>query len=278
MHKPVLVTGASSGIGEATAVHLARKGFKVFAGARRAEKLKTLSGLGDGRIIPITLDVTNEQSIKDAMLEIADCGQPLYGLVNNAGISVIGPVEQVALAEWRRLYETNVFGVVALSQAVLPQMRAAGVGRIINIGSVSGRIVAPFFGPYGSSKHAIEGVTDGLRRELKHHGVKVSLIRPGFIDTPFGAQEQHSLGTYEKDAQPYAKQIEIFKSWHARGHPNAPGPMIVAETVCDALTSQRPHSRYTVPSRYIGYLMLRNLFPSAVVDRVFERMTGLDKL
>ena len=198
--------------------------------------------------------------------------------MNNAGIPVVGPVEQAPLDEWRRLYETNVFGVVAMAQAVLPQMREAGVGRIVNIGSVAGRIVAPFFGPYASSKHAVEGINDGLRRELKPHGVKVSLVRPGFINTPFGEPEQAALALYETPDQPYAKQLEIFRAWHAQGHPNAPGPMIVAEKVHHALTAERPHSRYTVPANYIVYLMLRNLLPSALVDRIFEKTNGLDKL
>lgn len=278
MHKPVLVTGASSGIGEAIAVHLAHKGFKVFAGARRIEKLQSLSGMGGGQITPVALDVTDKASIETAMSQIAENGQPLYGLVNNAGISLVGPVERTDLDEWRQLYETNVFGIVAMVQAALPQMREAGKGRIVNIGSVGGRIVAPFFGPYASSKHAVEGVSDGLRRELKYHGVKVSLVRPGFINTPFGEQEQESLSRYEAEGEPYAEQVRVFREWHGKGHPAAPGPMIVAEKVHHALTTEKPHSRYTVPSSYIGYLMLRNLMPSALVDRVFERTTGLDKL
>lgn len=278
MHKPVLVTGASSGIGEATAVHLAHKGFKVYAAARSVDKLKTLAGLGGGGIEPLEMDVTDEGSIERALGVIGEAGETLFGLVNNAGVSVMGPIEQVPGNEWRRLYETNVFGVVNVMQAVLPQMRQAGAGRIVNIGSVAGRIVAPFFGVYGSSKHAIEGLTDALRRELKPHGVKVSLIRPGFINTPFGEQEQESLSAYLNEDQPYLKQLEIFKAWHVKGHPNAKPPIIVAEKVHHALTAEHPHSRYTVPARFVPYLMMRNLLPSALVDRVFERTIGLNKL
>jgi len=278
LHKPVLVTGASSGIGEATAVHLAHKGFKVYAAARSVDKLKTLAGLGGGGIEPLEMDVTDEGSIERALGVIGEAGETLFGLVNNAGVSVMGPIEQVPGNEWRRLYETNVFGVVNVMQAVLPQMRQAGAGRIVNIGSVAGRIVAPFFGVYGSSKHAIEGLTDALRRELKPHGVKVSLIRPGFINTPFGEQEQESLSAYLNEDQPYLKQLEIFKAWHVKGHPNAKPPIIVAEKVHHALTAEHPHSRYTVPARFVPYLMMRNLLPSALVDRVFERTIGLNKL
>ena len=211
MNKPILITGASSGIGEATAVHLAHKGFKVFAAARRLEKLKTLAGLGHGRITPVAMDVTDQGSVASAMAEIEAAGQPLFGLINNAGVSVVGPVEEVSADEWRRVYETNVFGVVNVTRAVLPQMRAAGVGRIVNVGSVAGRIVAPFFGVYASSKHAVEGLTDAMRRELKFHGIKVSLIRPGFINTPFGEQEQESILPYLGEGKTYDRQLKVFK-------------------------------------------------------------------
>ena len=275
MHQSILVTGASSGIGEATAIHLAHKGFRVFAAARRLEKLQPLSGLGGGRITPIAMDVTDETSIANAFDEIAREGGVLYGLVNNAGVSVMGPIERVPLEEWRRQYETNVFGLVNVTRAFLPQMRMAGRGRIVNIGSVAGKIAAPFQGVYASSKHAVEGLSDALRRELAPHGVKVSVIRPGFINTPFGDQEQEALGQYTSAGEPYAEQVRIFKAWHGRGHPNAPSPMVVAEAVHHALTADRPNSRYTVPSKMLDALALRNLLPSAITDRIFERATGL---
>lgn len=277
MYKSVLVTGASSGIGEATAIYLSHKGFQVFAAARRLEKLKVLSGLGGGGITPIAMDVTSEASIQDALAEISGKGATLYGLVNNAGVSVMGPIESTPLSEWRRQYETNVFGLVSVTQAVLPQMRNAGQGRIVNIGSVAGRIAAPFQGVYASSKHAVEGLTDALRREVLSHGIKVSLVRPGFINTPFGEQEQEALDKYTGDENPYSEQVKIFKAWHHKGHPNAPGPMVVAEAVHHALTADRPNSRYTAPKKMLGSLGLRNTMPSAVTDRIFERVTGLDK-
>ncbi|WP_425408885.1 SDR family oxidoreductase [Hyphococcus sp.] len=275
MHQSVLVTGASSGIGEATAVHLAHKGFRVFAAARRIEKLNALKALGGGKITPVALDVTDDASIKTALAEIENAGAVLYGLVNNAGVSVMGPVELVSSDEWRRQFETNVFGLVAVTRAVLPQMRGAGRGRIVNIGSIAGRIAAPFQGVYASSKHAVEGLSDSLRRELAPHGVKVSVVRPGFINTPFGHQEQEALERFENEG-PYADQVKTFKAWHARGHPSAPGPSVVAEAVHNALTAQRPHSRYTAPPKMLGALAMRNLFPSAVTDRIFERVNGLN--
>ncbi len=277
MYKSVLVTGASSGIGEATAIHLAHKGFHVYAAARSFEKLKTLDGLGGGRITPLAMDVTDEASIAKVMEEISAKGTELYGLVNNAGVSVMGPIEQVPPADWRRQYETNVFGLVNVTRAVLPQMRAAGRGRIVNIGSLAGRIAAPFQGVYASSKHAVEGLSDALRRELVPHGVKVSVVRPGFINTPFGAQEQEELEQYTGEGQPYAEQVKIFKAWHAKGHPNGEGPIVVAEAIHHALTADRPNSRYTVPKKMLGFLMLRNLAPSVLTDWIFMRVTGLNQ-
>ena len=249
MYRSVLVTGASSGIGEATAVHLAHQGFHVYAAARRMEKLEELSALGSGRISPLSLDVTDEQSIANALSKLKEQGVTLYGLVNNAGVSMMGPVERVSDADWRRQFDTNVFGLMNMTRAVLPQMRKAGKGRIVNIGSVAGRIVAPFMGVYGASKHAVEGLSDGLRRELAPHGIKVSVIRPGFINTPFGEQEQAELARYIGDDEPYAEQLKIFKAWHVNAHPNGGSPMVVAEAVHDALTAEKPHSRYTVPKK-----------------------------
>ena len=276
MHQSVLITGASSGIGEACAVHLAHKGFRVYAAARRAEKLRELEGIAGGRITPLALDVTVEASVKNAMARIAEDGSTLFGLVNNAGISVMGPIEDTSIDDWRRQYETNVFGLVRMTQAVLPQMREAGRGRIVNIGSVAGRIAAPFQGVYASSKHALEGLTDSLRREVAPFGVKVSLVRPGFINTPFGAHEQEALQKHVDADGPYADAVHSFKLWHAKGHPTAPGPSVVAEAVHAALTAEHPHSRYSAPFRIVGSLILRNILPSAVTDRILARVFGLD--
>lgn len=275
MHRPVLVTGASSGIGEATAVTLARAGFRVYAAARRVEKLKAIEGLGEGRIAALALDVTDAASIDAAMARIAADGAALYGLVNNAGVSVTGPIEEVALDDWRTQFETNVIGVVAMTKAVLPGMRAARSGRIVNIGSVSGRLAAPFMGAYAASKHALEGLTDSLRREVAPFGVKVSLIRPGFIHTPFGGPEQEGFARYIGEGHPYSERVAAFKAWHARGHPNGAPPGVVAEVVLKAVTAARPFSRYTVPARFVAPLMLRNLLPSAIVDPIFATVTGV---
>lgn len=275
MYKPVLVTGASSGIGEAAAVALARKGFRVFAAARRLEKLKSLEGLGQGGITGLAFDVTDEGSIDAAFARIEQDAGPVYGVVNNAGVSVMGPLEEVPTNEWRRQFETNVFGVVAVCQRALPAMREARAGRIVNVGSLAGRIAAPFQGAYSSSKHALEGLTDALRREVEPFGIKVSLIRPGFANTLFGEQEQEGLARYAGDGHPYAAWVEKMKAWHAKGHPSGAAPMDVAETIVKAMSAERPNSRYTVPANNIPSLMLRNTMPSALVDRLFARIIGV---
>ncbi len=276
MYQSILITGASSGIGEECAVYLAHKGFRVFAAARRLDKLKELTAVGSGRITPVEMDVTDEASVAAALKFIGGEAGALYGLVNNAGVSVMGPLERVPLAEWRRQYETNVFGLVTVTQAVLPQMREAGRGRIVNIGSLAGRIASPFQGVYASSKHAVEGLSDALRRELVPHGIKVSVVRPGFINTSFGHQEQDSLDRYAGDPV-YGEQLETFKAWHAKGHPTAPSPVVVAEAVHHALTSEEPKSRYTAPPNMTYALALRNFLPSALTDRILERVNGLEK-
>lgn len=276
MHQSVLVTGASSGIGEEAAVFLAHKGFRVFAAARRIDRLKELNAVGAGRITPLQMDVTDENSIADALAKIAEDGAPLYGLVNNAGASAMGPVEKLPLSEWRAAFETNVFGLVAVTQAVLPQMRAAGRGRIVNIGSLTGRIASPFQGAYAGTKHAVEGVSDSLRRELVPYGIKVSVIRPGAINTPFGKHEAEMLEEYEND-DVYGDQVKTFKAWFSKQHPNAPSPVVVAEAIHHALTAETPHSRYTAPFTMSYALALRNVLPSAVTDRILERVNGLGK-
>lgn len=274
MYKPILVTGASSGIGEATAILLAQKGFKVFAAARRVDRLKALEGLQGGRITAVSLDVADEASVANAVASINEAAGPLFGLVNNAGVSVTGPAEVLSAEAWRRQFDTNVFGLMNVTRAVLPQMRAQRFGRIVNVGSVAGRIAAPFMAPYAASKHAVEGLSDSMRRELAPFCIRVVVIRPGFIRTEFGEQEQEGLSAFAGPDNPYAADIQVFRQWHAKGHPNGAPPSVVAGMIAEAMTADRPHSRYTAPTRYIPSLMMRNLLPSAVVDRVFDRVIG----
>ncbi|HVF10558.1 MAG TPA: SDR family NAD(P)-dependent oxidoreductase, partial [Abditibacteriaceae bacterium] len=184
MSRPaVLVTGASTGIGAACALHLDEIGFQVFAGVRQAAAGLELRDKAANRLTPLMLDITSTASIAEAVGTIqAATGGVLHGLVNNAGIVVAGPLEYVPVEEVRRQLEINVVGQVAVTQGVLPLLRA-GRGRIVNIGSISGRSALPFMGPYSASKFALEAITDALRVALRPWQIRVSIIEPGAVAT-----------------------------------------------------------------------------------------------
>ncbi|MEM8936991.1 MAG: SDR family oxidoreductase [Pseudomonadota bacterium] len=273
MHKAVLVTGASSGIGEATTLELAHKGFRVFAAARSEAKLAAFKGLAGDRITPLAMDVTDEASIAAAFSTIAaDCGG-LFGIVNNAGVSVTGPAETAPLDEWRRQFETNVFGVMNVVRAAAPHMRAAGSGRIVIVGSITGRLAPPFMGVYAASKHALEGLADSLRLELKPFGVSVSLVRPGFTNTPFAAQEQAGLEPHTRDGEPYAAAAGAFKRWHGDQHSNGLAPTRIAELIHRALTDSKPRARYTAPRNLQALSVFHHLAPYRLGDLMMDRAT-----
>ena len=267
----VLVTGAGSGIGRACALMLAREGLHVTVAGRRLGPLEAVAAAAPNIDVAV-MDVTDEASVGRAVV----AATPVGAVVNNAGVSVMGALEAVPLDEWRRQFETNVFGVATVCRAVLPQMRQRGRGRIVNMGSVAGRLAAPFMGTYAASKHALEGLTDALRREVSGQGIEVVLVRPGFVDTPFGAQEQESLRAHRHDA--YATAHDRFATWHReKGHAASPSPDIVAEAVLHALTDARPKDRYTAPPKARRQVAMRNLLPARLVDRMVARTIGIDR-
>lgn len=265
----VLITGAGTGIGRACTLYLAEEGFHIIAAGRRTEPLEALHQERPGLVEVVSLDVTDPASVEAAVAKIS----PVDHLVNNAGVSVMGPIEAIPLDEWRRQFEVNVFGVANMCRAVLPQMRQRGEGRIVNIGSVTGRLVPPFMGCYGASKHALEGLTDALRREVTPFGIEVSLVRSGFVKTSFGEQEQASL---EKHLTPaYEQAQKRFMAWHERsGHKTAPDPIVVAREVEKALTAARPKTRYACPPQARQILLQRALLPARLIDRRLARITG----
>lgn len=265
----VLITGAGTGIGRACALYLAEEGFHIIAAGRREEPLAALEKERPGQIIGVTLDVTDNASIEAAIAKVS----PVDHLVNNAGVSVMGPVEAISTEEWRRQFEVNVFGVANMIRAVLPQMRQRGTGRIVQIGSVTGRVVPPFMGCYGASKHALEGMTDALRREVADQGIHVSLVRSGFVNTDFGTQEQESLQQHRHPA--YDAKLGRFASWHHdKGHKVAPDPVVVARAVERALTDSVPKTRYACPAQAQRFLLLRNVLPARWVDGIIAGTTG----
>lgn len=270
-HGNLLITGASTGIGLACAARLAALGYRVFAGVRSVGAADAVRGLAPN-LVPVMLDVGEPASIGAALAALE--GEPLAGLVNNAGIAVIGPVELVPLNEWRRQYEVNLFGVVAVTQACLPHLRRSA-GRIVNMGSIAGRSALPGSAAYDSSKFALEGLSDALRLELRPFGISVSLIEPGAIATPIW---EKTLADFDRQSLEFATDIratysdllarirdEIVKS---AGH--GLSAKAVADAVTHAMTASRPRTRYVV-GRDARLALLLNLLPDRVKDWLILR-------
>jgi NAD(P)-dependent dehydrogenase (short-subunit alcohol dehydrogenase family) len=272
----VLVTGSGKGIGAAVTERLAELGFYVFAGIRRAADRDRVRATHPEHVQPIMLDVADEASIAAAAREIAGSlgNRRLAGLVNNAGIAVAGPLEFLPVAELRRQLEINVIGQLAVTQAVLPLLRSAR-GRIVNIGSISGRSALPLTGAYAASKFALEALTDALRVELMPAGIEVSIIEPGVIATPIWETSlQHAdalLQTMPKAGFEYYGRIinavrERARAGGTRGLP----ARVVADAVVHALTARRPRTRYLV-GRDARLRMIFQRLPDRVRDRLIAR-------
>lgn len=256
----IFVTGASSGIGHACALRCAQLGYTVFAGMRRLEDDHSFDALPN--VTLVKLDVTEPQSIADTLALLGDA--PLAGLINNAGVGVAGPVELVPIGDWRRQFEVNVLGLVAVTQAFLPMLRS-GTGRIINIGSIAGRSALPASGPYDASKFAVEAITDCLRMEVRTLGVKVSLIEPGSVATPIWAKTRSELEAIREQAPPhlyapYAPLMAGVRAEIERSARNAIPIVKVVQAVEHALVAARPKTRYVVGSDARLFLLL-NLLP-----------------
>ncbi len=267
MTKTVLVTGASAGIGYAASELLLNRGWKVFAGARRLEKMKPLEALG---ATLLRLDVTDEASLREAAAAVT-AGGGLCALVNNAGYGAHGAVEDVPLSEARRQFEVNLFGLARLTQLLLPHLRARGGGRIINISSVAGKVGMPTGGWYHASKHALEAYSDALRLETARFGIRVTLVEPGPIKTEWDDTALVNLNKYS-GAGAYAPLVErLTKKFRAGYRGGAPGPEKVAAVILKALESPRPAARYAVPFKASLILFARWLLPDAVWDLAIRR-------
>lgn len=270
----VIVTGASSGIGEATARRLVRGGVKVVISARRQERLDALARELDASgtaVLAVAGDVTSDADRRRLVeATLAKFGR-IDGLVNNAGYGTRGPLEIVPVEAIRRNFETNVFSLVALTQLVLPTMRAQGTGCVVNIGSVAGRIARPLSSVYDSTKHALEALTDGLRGELEPFGVRVTLIRPGYIVTEFVSAADAASDVILAQAGPYEPFLAGFRVGYKKLRRVAGAPDDIARCVEHALTSANPPPRYTAPFHAKIFLLLKWLLP----DRVFARIVRL---
>jgi NAD(P)-dependent dehydrogenase (short-subunit alcohol dehydrogenase family) len=264
--RPVLITGCSTGIGRATAERLAADGWNVHATARRPESIEELAGKGC-RIH--ALDVTDEHSMEKAV-EAVEADGPVGALVNNAGYSQSGAIETVPMESVRRQFETNVFGLLRMCQLVLPAMRGAGSGRIVNLSSMGGKLTFPGGGIYHATKHAVEALSDALRFEVKNFGVDVVVIEPGLIITEFGQTAAGSI--VELDHGPYAKFNQDVATVTANAYTGpmarfGAGPEAVAAKISKAITARRPSTRYKVtPSAGVMMGMRR-----AMTDRMWDR-------
>jgi NAD(P)-dependent dehydrogenase (short-subunit alcohol dehydrogenase family) len=269
--RAVLITGCSSGIGWATAERLARGGWTVYATARDAEAIASLRECGC-RLLP--LDVTDEESMRSAVEAVERAEGAVGVLINNAGYSQSGAVEEVPMEKVRRQFETNVFGLARMCQLVLPGMRRQGFGRIVNLSSMGGRLTFPGGGYYHATKHAVEAISDALRFEVRGFGVEVVVIEPGLIRTGFAETAVDSMG--EDGSGPYAG----FDSGVARvtrdNYEREPlarlggGPEAVAETIVRAISATRPRARYTVTPSAKLLILARQILP----DRAWDGLVG----
>ena len=241
-----LVTGASSGIGRETTRKLAQEGFQVIASARRKERLDELAKENQN-ILPRPVDLSDAQELENFCQEIASLAEPIFVLINNAGFSVRGAIEDVSLASIRRLFEVNLFALFRITQACLPGMRRLRRGRIINLSSVVGKFPYPTSGPYAATKHAVEAITDALRMEVRPFGIYVVTIRPGVIGTEFNEVANKLTGDLLSRTHPDYKPVyQAYGAAMGKLFSNIiiPGPEIIASLILEAVLSDSPKAAY----------------------------------
>ena len=285
----VLITGASSGIGEACAVELHRRGFRVFAGVRRPSDAARLVAQTSPRLVPVLLDVTDEQAVAQTAQTIARAtGEAgLAGLVNNAGITVAFPLEFLPLSALRQQLEVNLVGQLAVIQAMLPLLRTAR-GRIVNMSSISGLVAGPYVGAYAASKHAFEALSDSLRVELRHFGVHVAVIEPGDVDTPIwqksraaadqlrdSIQDEAQQRVSPEVSERYAQDIAAMRAATDRFAAQAMPVDRVVRAVVHALCARHPKTRYPVGAKTWGVVLGLRFLPAGIRDWIVRRSLGM---
>jgi NAD(P)-dependent dehydrogenase (short-subunit alcohol dehydrogenase family) len=270
----VLITGCSSGIGKATALEAAGRGHTVFATSREREGARDLEGL-DG-IRTLALDVTDRDSIRIAVeAAIAQAGR-VDALVNNAGYGQYGAVEDVTLEQWRRQFDVNLFGAVETARAVLPAMREARRGTIVNVSSVAGKIAIPFAAPYCASKHALEAVSDALRVEVAPFGLRVVVIEAGPISTRFTERARAGVTLLLSGAGPYASFYRSAeRAMETDFQVGALPPQEVARVIVNAIEAARPATRYRITRMARVLILLRRFLPDRFFDRRMKKTLGL---
>ena len=270
----VLVTGASSGIGEATVLHLHELGFDPIAAVRKDEDAERLEARG---LRTTRIDVTDAAQIAAAREALGD--EPLAGLVNNAGIAVAAPLEFLPIDKLRQQLEINLIGQAAVTQAFLPALRRAR-GRIVNVSSIGGRVGLPLVGAYNASKFGLEGLSDSLRRELRPLGVDVILIEPGGVKTPIWKKGEQLADEMMEDVPPEAERLygqlidNLRKGTRRIATETGIEPSVVAEAIGKALTASRPRARYLVGNDAKQRAVMAALLPDRVMDRLIGRALG----
>jgi NAD(P)-dependent dehydrogenase (short-subunit alcohol dehydrogenase family) len=261
-----LVTGASSGIGEAAARALVSAGFTVYGTSRRATP-----GEKRGEVVFLPLDVTDDASVADAVREVLDRSGRIDVLVNNAGLGVAGAAEESSVEQARALFETNLFGSIRMTRAVLPHMREQRSGRIINVSSIVGLIPVPYMALYASSKHALEGYSESVDHEVREHGVRVLLVEPGFTKTSFDA----NLATADTPLSVYAQQRKIVDAGLAEALKAGDEPSIVAHAIVAAATDERPKLRYPAGKTAHRVSKARRYAPTTIFDKQIRKLNQL---
>lgn len=267
--KTVLITGASSGIGKATARDLVERGYTVYTAARRVEKMNELEKLG---CVPLKMDITKEEDVQSVVDRIQEEQGGVDILINNAGFGTQGSIEETSLDDARYQFEVNLFGLARLTQLVLPTMREKRFGKIINISSVGGKIYVPLGGWYHATKHALEGWSDCLRTEVQQFGIDVIIVEPGAIGTEFNdvfvgpMLERSGEGPYRNMAHGLAKYA---REMGERPNGSSP-PSVIADTIVKALSARRPRTRYAAGKLARPILFARRW----TSDRMFDRLIG----
>jgi short-subunit dehydrogenase len=276
----VIITGASAGIGEASARMLARQGAIIVLAARRKERLDQLKGeieAAGGRALAIAADITDVAGRERLVSETLAAFGRIDALVNNAGYGQRGPIEMVPVEAIRENFETNLFSLIALTQLVIPIMRKQASGRIVNISSVAGRIARPLSSVYDATKHALEAISDGLRGELAPFGIQVVIIEPGFIITEFlGVANERAREVIEQDS-PYKPFFEGFAEGYQRIRKMAGRPDDIAHLVVKALTLDRPRPRYAAPRHARLALAAKRWLPERLFNRLSAKQAGMDE-
>jgi short-subunit dehydrogenase len=276
--KTIVITGASAGIGRHAALALALRGHSIFATARRLAALEQLRDEAPkGSILPLRLDVDDAASIADAVAEIDRLteGRGVDVLVNNAGFATAGALAELSDEDLRAQFETNVFGLMSVTRALLPAMMNRRSGRIVNISSVSGRIPAPILGAYHATKYALEALSDALRMELDPFGIQVVVVEPGTIKTGFAARTISEATRARAEGSQYAAIYSEVDNLAARFEGVAVGPAPVTRAIVRAIEARRPHARYVAPWRFLALIALIRALPTRWIDFAMRRTFGL---